>query len=87
MSRLQQLQLVPCGALKGGGGELWTRFIETKLSAGDSECLLDLFGENALALHALAPGGIIQLAAAQGADPVQHLLAAIREVRDNPLLE
>ena len=61
--------------------------LQACFAAGDLEQRLDLFGKNPFANHPFAEPGIIQLAAANGADAIEHLFLFLREMARQPLLE
>src|SRR6266550_2473248 len=69
------------------GGELERSFVEAELARGDVEDRGDLLGEDAFTAAAHAPLRIVELAAAQIADPVQHFVFSIREAFLEPLFE
>ncbi len=54
---------------------------------GEAEEDGDLLGENVFAAHARAEPRVIELAATELADAVQHFLLAIGEVVTEPILE
>lgn len=55
--------------------------------AGHLEHLVDLLGEDAFTRKAFTPIRIVQLAAADGADAIEHLFFAIREMPREPVIE
>jgi hypothetical protein len=72
---------------EGGGGEVREVVGEAGLSAGDGEEGLDLFGEDAFALHPNAPPGIVQFAAPHRLDAAEDLVLVAGSVAIEPLGE
>src|ERR1043165_199981 len=67
------------------GGELQLAAIEAEPLTGRLEAATDHPGDRPRAGHALAPLGIVILAAAHVADQLEHMVVAIRKVLDQPL--
>src|SRR5512138_2495295 len=62
-------------------------FRNVALAAGDLENLRDLIREDAFATHSRAEAGIVEFAAADGADAAEHFVFLLREVLIEPPLE
>ena len=60
---------------------------DARLAASDGEHRFDLLGENPFTAHARAESSVIQLAAADGANTIEHLLFSGGKMPSQPLLE
>lgn len=61
--------------------------VESHFAAGHLEQLTNLLGENAVSLHAIMEGGVVEFAFADGPKPLQHFLFAVWEVLFQPVDE
>src|SRR5437773_12434276 len=80
-------RLLRSGAVEVLAGKLERSLDEAELTRGDVEDRRDLFGEDPFAAAADAPLRIVELAAPQIADPVQHFVFAIAQALLEPLFE
>lgn len=70
-----------------GDGKFWGAPVESRFSAGHLKHLANLVGENALSLHAIMEGGVVEFAFADCSEPLQHFLFAVGEVPFQPVGE
>jgi hypothetical protein len=82
-----QGQLRALWAPEGVDGEGEAVGGEIGFAAGHSESLGDLISENAVAVHALAPFGIVEFAIAHGADAVEDFVLGAGRVNGEPLFK
>src|SRR6266542_3656664 len=72
---------------KSGRGQFQTVAFNARLAAGDGKHRLDLFRKNPFTAHARAEARVVEFAASNGADAVQHFFFSRREMTRQPLLE
>src|SRR5579864_8026112 len=90
MRSSEQAQLLPSSAWRWSevfSGERQGLLVELEPRARRLEALADHVGVGAGAGHALAPLGVVVLAAAHLADQPEHVLLAVGEIGREPLAE
>ena len=83
----EQPQLCAAGTAEAGGGEIVKTLGETGFATRDLEKVLDLFGENAVASHARAELGLVELAMADSADSIEDFVLLQWKMSFEPPLE
>ena len=74
-------------AAEGGGGEIRTSRNDTGLAAGEGEEVGDLLGEDAFAFHPGAEPWVVEPAAANRPDAIEHLVFSRRPMLGEPCFE
>lgn len=82
-----QPQLCACRPAEGRSGHPRAPLGKPCLPLRDAEHLRDLFSVDSFAAHALAEAGVVELAAAHPAEPVQDLVLLPRNVPLKPKAE
>ena len=85
--RSEELQLPVAGSSKVLGRESVPLPTDSRLAAGVLEEGRDLLGEDAFALHAASEAAVTDVATAQRADAIHHLVLAVGKVPLEPVLE
>ena len=74
-------------AAKGSRGEAWTSGADTRLAAGEGKKIGDLLGKDPFAFHPRPEPWVIEPAAANRPDAIEHLIFSRGPMLGEPCLE